>query len=100
MALTAEAIGLDSFWLADHVIFRNRDGTYAGTWEGFTFLSALAAVTTRLMLGTPVACPSFRNPALLGKMADSLDEIAAGRFILGLGCGWNEPEYAMFDYPY
>jgi alkanesulfonate monooxygenase SsuD/methylene tetrahydromethanopterin reductase-like flavin-dependent oxidoreductase (luciferase family) len=100
MALTAEAIGFDSFWLADHLIFRNRDGTYTGTWEGFTLLSALAAVTTRLALGPLVACTSFRNPALLARMADSLDEISDGRFILGLGCGWNEPEYTMFDYPF
>jgi alkanesulfonate monooxygenase SsuD/methylene tetrahydromethanopterin reductase-like flavin-dependent oxidoreductase (luciferase family) len=100
MALTAEALGFDSFWLADHLIFRNPDGKYVGTWEGFTFLSALAAVTTRLALGPLVACTSFRNPALLAKMADSLDEISDGRFILGLGCGWNEPEYSMFDYPF
>ena len=87
LALTAEALGLDSFWLADHLIFRRPGGDYVGTWEGITFLSALAAVTTRLVLGPLVACTSFRNPALLAKMADSLDEIADGRFILGLGCG-------------
>ncbi len=100
MALTAEASGFDSFWLADHLIFRDPSGGYVGTWEAFTFLSAIAAVTTRLALGPLVACTSFRNPALLAKMADALDEIADGRFILGLGCGWNEPEYAMFDYPF
>ena len=100
MAQTAEALGFDSFWLADHLIFRNPDGEWVGTWEGFTFLSAVAAVTTRIALGPLVACTSFRNPALLAKMADSLDEIADGRFILGLGCGWNEPEYAMFDHPF
>ncbi len=100
MARTTETLGFDSFWLADHLIFRNPDGKWVGTWEGFTFLSAIAAVTTRIALGPLVACTSFRNPALLAKMADSLDEIADGRFILGLGCGWNEPEYAMFDYPF
>ena len=100
LALTAEALGLDSFWLADHLIFRRPGGDHVGTWEGFTFLSALAAVTTRLALGPLVTCTSFRNPALLAKMADSLDEIADGRFILGLGCGWHAPEYAMFDYPF
>lgn len=100
MAEAAEAIGLDSFWLADHLIFRSPAGENVGTWEGFTFLSALAAATSRILLGPLVACTSFRSPALLAKMADSLDDISDGRFILGLGCGWNEPEYTMFDYPF
>lgn len=100
MAEAAEAMGLDSFWLADHVIFRAPSGENIGTWEGFTFLSALAAATSRIQLGPLVACTSFRNPALLAKMADSLDEISDRRFILGLGSGWNEPEYTMFDYPF
>lgn len=100
MAQTAEAAGFDSFWLADHVMFRNPDGTNVGQWEVFIFLSALAAATTRIQLGPLVACTSFRNPALLAKMADSLDEISDGRFILGVGCGWNEPEYTMFGWPF
>jgi probable F420-dependent oxidoreductase len=100
MAQTAEAVGFDSFWLADHVIFRSPEGENVGCWECFTFLSALAAVTTTIALGPLVACTSFRNPALLAKMADSLDEISGGRFILGLGSGWNEPEYEMFGWPF
>jgi alkanesulfonate monooxygenase SsuD/methylene tetrahydromethanopterin reductase-like flavin-dependent oxidoreductase (luciferase family) len=66
----------------------------------FTFLSAVAARTERMTLGPLVACTSFRNPALLAKMADSLDEISGGRFILGLGAGWHEPEYSAFGYPF
>jgi probable F420-dependent oxidoreductase len=100
MAKATEAAGFDSFWLADHVIFHSPEGGNAGCWEAFTFLSALAAVTSRIALGPLVACTSFRNPALLAKMADSLDEISGGRFILGLGCGWNEPEYTMFGWPF
>ncbi len=100
MAMAAEAAGFDSFWLADHVMFRSPDGENIGCWECFTFLSALAAVTTRIALGPLVACTSFRNPALLAKMADALDEISGGRFILGLGSGWNEPEYTMFGWPF
>ncbi len=99
MAKTAEAVGFDSFWLADHVFFV-KEGAPVGTWEGFTFLSALAAVTERLLIGPLVACTSFRNPALLAKMADAIDEISNGRFILGLGAGWNEPEYTMFGWPF
>ncbi len=100
MAIAAETAGFDSFWLADHVMFRSPDGENVGCWECFTFLSALAAVTTRIVLGPLVACTSFRNPALLAKMADALDEISGGRFILGLGSGWNEPEYTMFGWPF
>lgn len=100
MALTAETIGLDSFWLADHLIYRGPDGIEIGAWEVFTFLSGIAAATSRIALGPLVACASFRNPALLAKMADSLDEISGGRFILGLGAGWHQPEYEAFGYPF
>jgi probable F420-dependent oxidoreductase len=100
MARTAEAVGFDSFWLADHVLFASPEGEIAGAWEAFTFLSGIAAVTSRIAIGPLVACTSFRNPALLAKMADSLDEISGGRFILGLGAGWNEPEYTAFGWPF
>lgn len=100
MAQAAEAVGFDSFWLADHLIYRYQDKPERGTWEAFTFLSAVAATTRRITLGPLVACTSFRNPALLAKMADSLDEISNGRFILGLGAGWHEPEYQAFGYPF
>ncbi|HEY7779161.1 MAG TPA: LLM class flavin-dependent oxidoreductase [Ktedonobacterales bacterium] len=100
LAEAAERIGLDSLWLADHFYYRGPDGAEQGQWEVFTFLSALAAVTSRIQLGPLVACTSFRNPALLAKMADSLDELSGGRFILGLGAGWHEPEYTMFGYPF
>jgi probable F420-dependent oxidoreductase len=100
LALAAENAGLDSFWVADHFIARMPDEGEVGQWEAFTFLSALAAVTVRIQLGPLVAATSFRNPALTAKMADSLDEISNGRFILGLGAGWHEPEYLAFGYPF
>jgi alkanesulfonate monooxygenase SsuD/methylene tetrahydromethanopterin reductase-like flavin-dependent oxidoreductase (luciferase family) len=71
-----------------------------GIWEVFTVLSALAAVTTRITLGTIVACTSFRPLALVAKMADTLDEISGGRLILGLGAGWHQPEYEAFGDPF
>ena len=100
VAQVAEQVGFDSLWLADHLIFRFPGKDEQGCWELFTFLSALAAVTNRIQLGPLVACTSFRNPALIAKMADSLDEISDGRFILGLGAGWHEPEYQAFGYPF
>jgi alkanesulfonate monooxygenase SsuD/methylene tetrahydromethanopterin reductase-like flavin-dependent oxidoreductase (luciferase family) len=54
----------------------------------------------RVELGTLVACTSFRNPALLARMADTVDEISVGRLILGLGAGWYKPEYRAFGFPF
>jgi len=100
MAVAAEAIGADSFWLADHLIYRYPERDENGCWEVFTFMSGVAAVTSRIAIGPLVACTSFRNPALLAKMADAMDEISDGRFLLGLGAGWHEPEYTAFGYPF
>jgi len=99
LALAAEQVGFDSFWLADHFIYRTPDEE-VGQWEVFTFLAGIAAATSRIAVGPLVACTSFREPALLAKMADSLDEISEGRFILGLGAGWHEPEYRAFGFPF
>lgn len=104
LATTAEAIGFDSIWISDHVGFRDPSGAgpddWSGAWESWTLLSALAAVTTRVHLGTYVLCTPFRNPALLAKMAETLDEISGGRVILGLGAGWNEPEFSAYGFPF
>jgi alkanesulfonate monooxygenase SsuD/methylene tetrahydromethanopterin reductase-like flavin-dependent oxidoreductase (luciferase family) len=61
--------------------------------------SALAEATSRVEIGTLVVATSFRNPALLAKMAASVDEVSGGRLILGVGCGWHDPEYEAFGYP-
>jgi len=74
--------------------------TRAGWWDCWSILAALAAVTTEVELGTIVACVGFRNPALLAKMADTIDEISGGRLILGLGAGYHEPEHRAFGYPF
>ncbi len=100
MALLAEQVGFDSLWLADHLIYRFPDQPESAPWETLTMLSALAAVTTRISLGTLVLSTSFRPPAMLAKMADAIDEISEGRFILGVGAGWHQPEYDAFGYPF
>jgi probable F420-dependent oxidoreductase len=99
LAERAEQLGFDSVWVMDHLTMREASGTQP-VWEGWSLLSALAATTRRVELGTLVVATSFRNPALLAKMADTVDEISAGRLILGLGAGWHEPEYRAFGYPF
>ncbi|HEU5381569.1 MAG TPA: LLM class flavin-dependent oxidoreductase [Ktedonobacteraceae bacterium] len=100
MALACERAGLDSIWLCDHLIYRFPEQEEKGIWEVFTLLSALAALTTTITLGTIVVCTSFRPPALVAKMADTIDEISGGRLVLGLGAGWHQPEYEAFGYPF
>lgn len=100
MARRAEDIGFDSFWLPDHLIYRFDNVRQQGGWDVWSLLSALAATTKRIEIAPLVACSSFRNPALIAKMADTIDEISGGRFILGLGAGWHKPEYDAFGFPY
>ena len=100
MARTAESVGFDALWVSDHVGFGDPDGEWRGAWESWTLLSALAASTSRVTLGPYVLAVPFRNPALLAKMAETLDEVSGGRLILGLGAGWNEPEFTSYDVPF
>ena len=100
MARISEAIGLDSLWLGDHLLYRNPGEVQRAPWECWSLLSALAAVTERVELGPLVLCAGFRNPALTAKMADTVDEISGGRLILGLGSGWHEPEFSAFGLPF
>jgi probable F420-dependent oxidoreductase len=99
-ALRAEADGFDSIWICDHLLYRGAGEPTRGVWEGWTVLAALAEATQRVELGTLVLCNSFRNPAILAKMATALDEVSQGRLILGIGAGWNEPEYRAFGLPF
>ena len=96
----AERAGLDSLWVYDHLIFRFPNEPDEGLNEAWTTLSALAPVVPRVELGALVMCSSFRNAGLMAKMAGTLDDLSGGRLILGLGCGWHEPEYEAFGYPF
>ncbi len=100
MARTAEDVGLDSIWIGDHLLYRYDDGETRGPWEAWTTLAGLAAATTRIQLGPLVASTSFHAPAMLAKLASTVDEISGGRLIVGLGAGWNETEYAAFGFPF
>ena len=100
MARTAEAVGFDSLWVGDHLLYDLPGGVTRGPWEAWTTLAALAAVTERVELGPFVASTSFHAPAMLAKQAATVDAISGGRLILGLGAGWNEREYRAFGFPY
>ena len=101
MAELGEAIGLDSLWVVDHFLFKlDNDAPPRGIWECWSLLSALAACTKTVELGTLVLGTGFRNPALLAKMADTVDEISGGRLILGLGAGYHKFEYDAFGFPF
>ena len=99
-AVQSEQLGFDSVWVYDHLFHRFDGHPLVGFHECWTMLTALAAVTDRVELGTTVLCAGFRNPALLAKMAETLDEVSAGRIILGLGAGWHEPEFDAFGFPF
>jgi len=100
MAKAAEESGFDSIWLGDHLLYRGDGRPERGPWEAWTLLAALAAATERVRLGPLVACASFHPPGLIAKMAATLAEVSGGRFVLGLGAGWNEVEYRAFALPY
>ena len=100
LARLAEDVGFDSMWIGDHLLYRTAALGARGPWEAWTMLAGLAAATSRITLGPLVACTSFHNPAMLAKMAATVDEISGGRLVLGLGAGWNETEYHAFGFPF
>jgi alkanesulfonate monooxygenase SsuD/methylene tetrahydromethanopterin reductase-like flavin-dependent oxidoreductase (luciferase family) len=99
MARAAEEAGFDSVWVGDHLLYRD-EGPERGPLEAFTLLAAIATATTGIRLGPLVACTAFRHPAILAKMAATVDEISGGRLTLGLGAGWNRAEFEAFGLPF
>jgi alkanesulfonate monooxygenase SsuD/methylene tetrahydromethanopterin reductase-like flavin-dependent oxidoreductase (luciferase family) len=100
MARAAEAVGFDSIWVGDHLLYRGDGGRERGPWDAWTLLAALAAGTRRVQLGPLVACTAFHPPGLIARMAATLAEVSGGRFVLGLGAGWNEEEFRAFGLPF
>jgi alkanesulfonate monooxygenase SsuD/methylene tetrahydromethanopterin reductase-like flavin-dependent oxidoreductase (luciferase family) len=100
MARAAEEAGFDSVWLGDHLLYRGDGRPERGPWECWTSLAAIAAVTERVTLGPLVACLAFHPPAVLAKMAATVDEVSGGRLVLGVGAGWNAVEFAAFGLPF
>lgn len=99
VAETAESSGLDSAWIADHLLAQMQDGTVHAMQDAWTLLTAVAAVTSRLELGPLVLCSSFRDPGVTANMAVTFDDVSGGRLVLGLGSGWHDPEYEAFGFP-
>jgi len=103
-ARRAERLGFDSVWMSDHFVWDlSRYGgppELQGTVEPFTALAGLAGVTERVRLGTLVAAAPFRHPAIVAKMATTIDLASGGRFDLGVGSGWYEPDFTAFGYEY
>ncbi len=96
---------IDTLLVNDHLLMQNLPGivegdSSVGAWDCWTMLAVLAATTRRVQIGPFVACALYRNPALIAKMADTLDEISDGRFILAMGAGWVESEFRAYGFPF
>ncbi|NNL86733.1 MAG: LLM class flavin-dependent oxidoreductase [Myxococcales bacterium] len=113
LALLAEETGFDSVWINDHFYFDYSDfgevdiqfpqemhGIKGGAWECWSLVSAIAQATTRVEIGTLISSTSFRNPALLARIADTADDLSDGRLILGLGAGDFPTEHESFGIPF
>jgi alkanesulfonate monooxygenase SsuD/methylene tetrahydromethanopterin reductase-like flavin-dependent oxidoreductase (luciferase family) len=96
-AQTAEQIGFDTVWVPDELLWRGSSWSgRRGWWECVSLTSAIAATTSRIAVGTWVMSANYRNPALTAKIAETLDEIAGGRFIFGIGSGSGDSEAEAF----
>lgn len=114
LARLAEQAGFDSVWVSDHFYYEpyvdfgavnvefpdDYRGVKVGAWECWSLMSALAVTTERLVLGTLVSNTGFRNPALLARMIDTVDDLSGGRVIAGLGAGDFATEHRAFGYPF
>jgi F420-dependent oxidoreductase-like protein len=99
IARDAEAAGFESLWVSDH-LFLNDSSATTDCLEAWTLLAALTQVTSRLRLGSLVTCQSYRNPALLAKIAAGVDHMSGGRLEFGIGAGWKELEYRAYGYDF
>lgn len=95
----AEAAGFDHLWPFDHLVALHASPV-TPIFDGWTLLGAIAASTDRIRMGLNVSGNLYRHPALLAKIAVTVDHLSGGRLEVGLGAGWNEAEFAMFGLPF
>ena len=95
MAQAAASAGFEILWFDDHFSFTT-DDDLRGAWDAWTLMAAIAAQVPDVHLGPMVACTAYRNPGVIAKMSEMIDDISGGRFVLGLGAGWHKPEYEQF----
>jgi len=100
LARQVEAVGYDSVWVGDHLVYDLPDGSTRGPYEAWTTLAAVAAATERVELGPLVASTAFHAPAMLAKLAATVDAISGGRLVAAFGAGWNRREFDAFGFPY
>lgn len=96
----ADNLGFDSLWTSDHMTPSILPDTTTPVFDGWTALAALAAGTKHARCGVMITANGYRNPALLAKMAATVDHISNGRLNMGIGSGWHEPEHRMYGYPF
>jgi alkanesulfonate monooxygenase SsuD/methylene tetrahydromethanopterin reductase-like flavin-dependent oxidoreductase (luciferase family) len=99
LAVRAEALGFDTVWIADELLWRPPDGAPQGWWECIAMAGAVAAATSRIKVGTWVLSALHRNPAITAKAVETLDEVSGGRFVLGLGSGHAGRQAHAFGLP-
>ncbi|MEP7059756.1 MAG: LLM class flavin-dependent oxidoreductase [Actinomycetota bacterium] len=103
-ALRAEVLGFDSVWVSDHLFYSfaryGADPAPIASLEAMTLLSAVAALTQHVRVGTLVLCAPFRSPGMLAKMASTVDIISGGRLDLGVGAGWSQEEFDAFGFAF
>jgi alkanesulfonate monooxygenase SsuD/methylene tetrahydromethanopterin reductase-like flavin-dependent oxidoreductase (luciferase family) len=98
VARAAEDTGFDSLWVADHLLYRIPGIETFGTWECWSLVTAVAAITSKVEIGTMVSVTPWRNPGLFAKIIDTAEEISGGRIIAGLGAGSHDTEFPAFGF--
>jgi alkanesulfonate monooxygenase SsuD/methylene tetrahydromethanopterin reductase-like flavin-dependent oxidoreductase (luciferase family) len=94
LAIRAEAMGFDTVWCPDELLWRSKDRAPMGFWDNVAMAGAIAAVTSRVKVGTWVMAALHRNPGIMAKAVETIDEISGGRFVFGLGAGHEWPGQA------
>jgi alkanesulfonate monooxygenase SsuD/methylene tetrahydromethanopterin reductase-like flavin-dependent oxidoreductase (luciferase family) len=99
LAIRAEAIGFDTLWVSDELLWGPLEGPAQGWWECIAMAGAVAAATSRVKVGTWILSALHRNPGITAKAVETLDEISGGRFVFGLGSGHAGRQAHAFGLP-